>query len=355
MISGPSNADSAAPSAPPQDTPARGSGKARRIWRRTWVGALLAGVVAGLLAGAWSQHGGALVWLFGSLVALGCCAEIGRLGSFAGRGLAPPLLAAGAVIVAAHGRELADGPELSLGWRYLEALLFAVCVGAATRGSTPARTRTLALLAALVGVGFHLLGPRAELQRAALVGLTLPAALLALRLWTRPDARDELRLLAFLALWLVVPSLGLLHVWWGYGAAGLTALVILSKIGDVFGYYVGSALGRTHPFPRISPGKTTAGCVGSLVAALVVGALLVPAGLLPDGRLGIWGGVLAGLVTNLAAQAGDLLESKVKRTAGVKDSGSWFGPAGGLLDLVDSLLLSAPVALLAWPWILGET
>lgn len=331
------------------------AGKARRIWRRTWVGTLLTGALAALLAGTWSSHGDVLVWICGSLLMLGCCAEVGRMGSFAGRGLALPLLAAGAVLAAAHGRELSTGPALGLGWRYLEALLVALCVGAAARGGTPARARALASFAALVGVTFHLLGPSADAQSGAVVGLAIPVALLALRSWARPDARDELRLLAWLALWLVAPLPGLLHVWWGYGAAGLTALVILSKVGDVLGYYVGSAIGRTHPFPHISPGKTTAGCVGSLVAALVVGAALVPVGLLPEGRLGIWGGLLAGLAVNLAAQSGDLLESKVKRMAGVKDSGAWFGPAGGLLDLVDSLLLSAPVALLAWPWILGET
>ena len=52
---------------------------------------------------------------------------------------------------------------------------------------------------------------------------------------------------------------------------------------------------------------------------------------------------------NLASQAGDLLESVVKRRAGVKDSGTLFGPSGGVLDVVDSLLLSVPTALATWP------
>jgi phosphatidate cytidylyltransferase len=62
---------------------------------------------------------------------------------------------------------------------------------------------------------------------------------------------------------------------------------------------------------------------------------------------------VAGLVLNLAAQAGDLLESKVKRSAGVKDSSGWLGPAGGLLDVVDSLLLTVPTALVSWPLLFG--
>ena len=57
----------------------------------------------------------------------------------------------------------------------------------------------------------------------------------------------------------------------------------------------------------------------------------------------------AAALVNLASQAGDLLESAAKRQARVKDSGTLFGPSGGFLDLVDSLLLSVPVALLTWP------
>jgi phosphatidate cytidylyltransferase len=129
---------------------------------------------------------------------------------------------------------------------------------------------------------------------------------------------------------------------------------VLSKAGDIFGYYGGSAFGRTHPFPRISPGKTTEGCAASLAGAMLTGALLAAAGALPAAGFGkLLGGVAAGAAINVAAQLGDLLESYVKRRAGVKDAGDWFGPAGGVLDLVDSLLLSVPAALFAWPIFFG--
>ena len=72
-------------------------------------------------------------------------------------------------------------------------------------------------------------------------------------------------------------------------------------------------------------------------------------GLLPEPRMGILSPLLGSALVNLGAQAGDLLESGAKRAAQVKDSGTAFGPAGGLLDLVDSLLLSVPVALVTWP------
>ena len=60
-------------------------------------------------------------------------------------------------------------------------------------------------------------------------------------------------------------------------------------------------------------------------------------------------GVVLGLVVNVTAQAGDLMESGFKRRAQVKDSGTTFGPSGGMLDLVDSLLLSAPLVAFLWP------
>jgi hypothetical protein len=75
-----------------------------------------------------------------------------------------------------------------------------------------------------------------------------------------------------LALWLIPPLPALWGIWFAYGTSGLIALLALSKIGDTAGYYVGGAIGKSHPFPRISPGKTTAGCVASLVAATALAA-----------------------------------------------------------------------------------
>ena len=147
----------------------------------------------------------------------------------------------------------------------------------------------------------------------------------------------------------IVALPGLARIRTEYGAGGLVALLVLCKVGDIVGYYVGNAIGRSHPFPKISPGKTTAGCVGSLVAGTLAGALLQVGGVLPQASQGWLAGLLAGATINVAAQAGDLFESAVKRRSGVKDSGTWFGPSGGVLDLVDSLLFAVPLALLTWP------
>ena len=57
---------------------------------------------------------------------------------------------------------------------------------------------------------------------------------------------------------------------------GLTVLVVLAKVGDNAGYFVGRAIGQRHPFPTISPGKTVAGCVASLLAGVATGSILLP-------------------------------------------------------------------------------
>jgi phosphatidate cytidylyltransferase len=154
-----------------------------------------------------------------------------------------------------------------------------------------------------------------------------------------------------LALWFIPPLFAVVLVARDFGVGGLALLVVLAKIGDNAGYFVGRKLGRRHPFPGISPGKTVAGCVASLVAGLVAGACLLPwaFGDWTAGQVAL-GALLGGLI-NLAAQAGDLSESWVKRRAGVKDSSGLVGPSGGVLDVVDSLLLAAPVAHLAWSWV----
>lgn len=184
-------------------------------------------------------------------------------------------------------------------------------------------------------------------------------ALLAL---LRPDkvrAPAKLRVVAaaVLSLW-VGFAFARMHAVWspvgGLGQAAFVSLLILSKIGDIAGYYVGSAIGKSKPFKKISPGKTTAGCVASLIAGMAFAMLLNQLGYLaPNDYSPALGGALWGAVINLAAQAGDLFESWVKRRAAVKDSGTWFGPSGGVLDLVDSLLFTIPVAYFTWPILLG--
>jgi phosphatidate cytidylyltransferase len=155
----------------------------------------------------------------------------------------------------------------------------------------------------------------------------------------------------FLALWLLPPLFALVPIEREWGTQGLAVLLVLAKVGDNAAYFVGRSIGKRHPFPHISPGKTVAGCVASLLAGIAAGALVLPFTLGEQDARGFLLGAALGALLNLAAQAGDLSESWVKRRAGVKDSSSLLGPSGGVLDVVDSLLLASPVALLAWSWV----
>jgi phosphatidate cytidylyltransferase len=122
----------------------------------------------------------------------------------------------------------------------------------------------------------------------------------------------------------------------------LTLVLIASvKVGDSVAYFVGRSVGRT-PLSPISPKKTWEGSVGSIVGSVATSVLV--GGVLFDQRLSVMAGF--GVVTDLAGQGGDLVESYVKRLLGAKDSSSRFGEMGGFLDIVDALLLAAPAALL---------
>lgn len=122
--------------------------------------------------------------------------------------------------------------------------------------------------------------------------------------------------------------------------------------GDIVALYVGRMWGRHKMAPSLSPNKTWEGAVGSLVGSLAVtGVLLELGSLLAQWnfmRLSFadeewWYWLILAAVVNVAAQVGDLAESALKRSAGVKDSGSLLPGHGGVLDRIDALLLAAPV------------
>jgi phosphatidate cytidylyltransferase len=152
------------------------------------------------------------------------------------------------------------------------------------------------------------------------------------------------------------------------GAFYLLYLLLVVWAGDIFAYFVGKAIGRHLMAARISPKKTWEGAAASLVASVAVGWLLfghaeqismafLSAGLItrPDGMYGAeipaLGTVIAlTIVLNIAAQLGDLVESLIKRGAGVKDSGTILPGHGGMLDRIDALLFAAPVLWFYGAW-----
>lgn len=113
----------------------------------------------------------------------------------------------------------------------------------------------------------------------------------------------------------------------------------LTWIGDSAAYYGGSAFGRRLLAPQISPKKTVEGAIFGLLGSLAAG-LSMGWWLLGENPIGF---SLVVILTSLAGQAGDLAESVLKRSAGVKDSSSILPGHGGILDRLDSLFFSAPV------------
>lgn len=127
-------------------------------------------------------------------------------------------------------------------------------------------------------------------------------------------------------------------------AAGLRdALFLVAVIWatDIGAYLAGRLLGGAKLAPRISPGKTWSGSVGGLLIAGLAGALLASGGHGISARA-----LAAALLLSLCAQAGDLLESAIKRKLGVKDSGRTIPGHGGLFDRLDGFLAAAPVAVI---------
>ena len=142
---------------------------------------------------------------------------------------------------------------------------------------------------------------------------------------------------------------GILYVSWFFsfiikirylfgGLGFLVALLLITKLGDIGAYLVGSRWGRHPLMPHISPKKTIEGALGGLLFS-VLGAL-VSKPFLPFGYGQL---LLIAIGLGVLGQLGDLSESLLKRDCQIKDSGSIFPGMGGVLDQIDSLLFTAPV------------
>jgi phosphatidate cytidylyltransferase len=135
------------------------------------------------------------------------------------------------------------------------------------------------------------------------------------------------------------------------GKSLVTFLLCAVWAGDIVALYVGRTLGRHKLAPQLSPNKTWEGAIGSLAGSLLVtGLLIVLASQLAKqeiltlsfpGSIAHW--LWLAVIVNIAAQVGDLAESALKRSAGVKDSGTLLPGHGGILDRIDALLFAAPV------------
>lgn len=123
------------------------------------------------------------------------------------------------------------------------------------------------------------------------------------------------------------------------GVQWIFLILVLAFSGDIAAYYVGRALGKKKLLPQVSPGKTVEGTIG-LVAGSIAGCLVFRQLFLP--ALPVTHTVILGLVGSIVGQLGDLCESALKRSAGVKDSGTLLPGHGGILDRLDCLMFITP-------------
>ncbi|MDP2929050.1 MAG: phosphatidate cytidylyltransferase [Candidatus Omnitrophota bacterium] len=147
-----------------------------------------------------------------------------------------------------------------------------------------------------------------------------------------------------------VTVFGLLYIAWFFsffiklkflpnGASLVAFLILVTKMGDVGAYFVGRSVGRHSLIPRISPNKTVEGTIGGLIASAA--AALISKSYLPN--YSFLHLLSLGILLGILAQVGDLAESLIKRDCCVKDAGRNISGFGGMLDVIDSLLFTAPI------------
>ncbi len=167
-------------------------------------------------------------------------------------------------------------------------------------------------------------------------------AIMGIRLFLKRDpARSLSEVSAVILGLLYIP--GLLTFQLSLSKAGPVWIVLLYIsvwVSDSMAYYVGKGLGKRKLYPEVSPNKTVAGAVGSVIGGSA-GALFVRSVMMR--QISLYQAVLLGLAIGLACIIGDLVESMFKRDAGVKDSSNILPGHGGILDKLDSVTFAGPV------------
>ena len=209
-------------------------------------------------------------------------------------------------------------------------------------------------IAALIGVGlvflcvFYRPELLAQLLGAIALALLIVASFTAPLKRVLPDAAYSM--FGVLYIGLTLATLPLLSAQEN-GPSLLLFLFFVVWAGDIAALYVGRSFGKKKLAPAISPGKTWEGSIASVAGSMIVALLLLLLAsslvrknidvLSYPGSMLRW--LFLAVLLNVAAQVGDLVESAIKRGAGVKDSGTLLPGHGGVLDRIDALLLAAPV------------
>jgi|HubBroStandDraft_5_1064220.scaffolds.fasta_scaffold74635_2 phosphatidate cytidylyltransferase len=239
------------------------------------------------------------------------------------------------------------------GWEYMD--LSRRC------GANPPRVATMTALLALFAVNFEWPDLTPALFGILGLGLLVYCTFFKPVEETIADASASIFCLLYTGLTLI--ALPTLHEQ-ANGPSLVVFLLFVVWAGDTAAYYAGRAWGRHKMAPKLSPGKTWEGAIASVAGSVAIAAALVglaslmqepansavlswlertfPSAVLsyPDE---MWYWLVLAAIINAAGQIGDLSESALKRSAGVKDSGSLLPGHGGVLDRIDALLLAGPV------------
>jgi phosphatidate cytidylyltransferase len=243
---------------------------------------------------------------------------------------APPwlllVIAEGLLLLALREyRDLAVGLGFTAPWLAAGVLAMVCCAAVGVAPASGMNPAAAVLMLGMVGIGT-----------------------VSLWRWTGgPDALASMAVALFPALYLGLPLGAMLAIHQRLGAPGLFLLMLTIIASDTAQYYTGRAFGRRPLAATISPKKTIEGALGGVVIGT---AVLAGAGawwLTGPVAVGLPARAALGAIVVAAGIAGDLFESMLKRSAGVKDSSSLIPGHGGILDRIDALLFAAPVYFIA--------
>lgn len=260
--------------------------------------------------------------------------------SRAGRNL-PAAIGVGGVLLAVVLAGLFWYPPLILGLVIVLAGLGCWEVArATTQAHTSVQLAPLLLASALLPLSASFGGLEA-------VGFGLLASLLVVVVFRLTEglkgAAASIMASTFIIVWVpLLLSFAVLVLQQDNGQMLIATILLLVVANDTFGYIVGVLFGKHPMAPKVSPKKSWEGFAGSLVGAMIVGALTAQFWL----DMPWWSGLILALVTVIAATTGDLSESTVKRDLGVKDMSHILPGHGGIMDRLDSVLFAVPVAYL---------